>query len=589
MDNDRTGALGVEAVKTYILNAGYMKSDIRHNDNIPIWDGDIYVYSCEDDLNNNNFSFRVPTQVKSHFYGSGKFPENVRFSIDTKNLKNYSAEGGVIFFFVYVRKNESQIYVEYLTRKKIKNTLKGKENQKTISVQFNRIATDTNIFLQELRSWNLQRQYIVKSITDFNPQETLELIFDKNRYGLHDASEKQISHFLASHSVDVLIRNKDSNDLYYPEEGRLKISKLEKVDGTISYHNTQICVEFTKMDCGSGYLYTIHGGWLSIFKPLNSDICISFNVNYKYSTFREVSQMAHIMNLILNSKRITIDNEVLQIPTFNDSDKEFINLRKTIDFWLRFDRLCKVLHIFHDFSVKYLSTEDINKFEMLYAAYIDKKEVTSSRTDNHISLTILCDLHILSYVNITHDNKARLTSFSDNLMVAYKSSDNSQKPLIATTFSAAFSYEYIPSNIQLDNICAAYTEAYNQNPDLINRANFDLLNLINHFDRTQYPELLHASLQLSQWILSHCEEESERIHRLNHIQILIRNGDKLSDETIDWLSSIYDKSDDQFEKFVCAILLNEHYRAKRIFLNFSEQDKLTISNWPILKLFNTNM
>ena len=41
MDNDRIGGLGVTAVNNYIWNAGFMKPDIRHHDNIPIWDGDI--------------------------------------------------------------------------------------------------------------------------------------------------------------------------------------------------------------------------------------------------------------------------------------------------------------------------------------------------------------------------------------------------------------------------------------------------------------------------------------------------------------------------------------------------------------------
>lgn len=588
MDNDRIGGLGVNAVNNYIWNVGFMKPDIRHHDNIPIWDGDIYVYSTEDDLKNNNFSYRVPTQVKSHnFQSDDDFPPTVSFPIEVNNLYNYLAEGGVVFFLVYVRKYESQIYVAYLTKRKIKNILKGKEIQGTITISFSKITQEENVFLNELYSFNLQRRYSTKPLVDFDPNETIEIIFDKERYGLEKAADEEVHRYLASHSVDLLFKTSDS-EIYYPEEGRISLSNLVEIIGLIKFGSLEITTLYKKITTATGYLYVVENGWLTLIKPFDSSQFVSLNLDHKFTKFSTAVRTAFIMDSLLKTNTVCFGDELLVLPPYNKEDENFKTLKRSIDFWLRFKQLCEILHVYHDFNVEGLTDEDIEKFNMLYAAYVRKKEVTTTIAENHLTLTVIKDLRVVSLVKVTHHNKARLVDFSEQMVVAYRCDDLPEKQLLATPFTAAFAYDNIPSNIQLDNICASYTEALKHNPLLIDRANLDLLNLISHYDKTNRNELLVAANQLSDWILSNCDKEVSYIHRLNSLQIKIRMQQTITDEDIEWLSDRYDNTDNNSEKFVCAVLLKEFYRAERIFKHLSIDEQNTVSSWPIMNLYKYN-
>lgn len=583
MDNDRIGGLGVNAVDRYLLNSGFMKADIRHHDNIPIWDGDIYVYATEDDLNNNNFKYRVPVQVKSHYHANGEFPETTQYGIEVSNLHNYLAEGGVIFFYVFVRKKESQIFVNYLTRRKIKQLLKGKETQQTIQVSFSQMPDDENLFIRELDSFNFQRRYTTKPLNDFNPENTLEVILDVERYGLNPQETEKNLQFLATHHVDILFRDKGGEELFYPEEGRVSLSKIEKFVGLNHNGNFPDFFYFSKICAADGYWYIVEDGWLKFHRSFDSFNSSVF-LNFTCTTFRETVRKFKIIKGLCSSSQITLGEDRLQYSPFETNPK-FEHTKDFINFWLKLDELCAVIHIYHDFDVSNLTQADIEKLKMLYHAYVEKKEVTSSLQENHLSLTVVGDLRIVSWLKITHDNKARLFNIDEQMAVAYQNSNHPGRHLLATSYTALFSYDEIPSNIQLDNICAAYSQAKLQNPYIIEQANLDLLLLIKHFDKTQRRELLKAAVKFAKWIVDNCEDEERHIHRINELQLILREGKEIPEIDKDWLATNYEDTDNKLEKLCCAVLLKERSRAQHIFNSLKGDDKDAFPCWPIYKLY----
>lgn len=64
---------------------------------------------------------------------------------------------------------------------------------------------------------------------------------------------------------------------------------------------------------------------------------------------------------------------------------------------------------------------------------------------------------------------------------------------------------------------------------------------------------------------------------------------KISAEDIEWLTDRYDNSDNKLEKFVCAVILKEYYRAGRIFKNLSIDEQNTVSSWPIMNLYKSQI
>lgn len=587
MDNDRIGGLGITCVNEYIWNSGYMKPVIRHHDNIPIWDGDIYVYATENDLNNNNFLFRVPTQVKSHYHESGDFPNMPSFPIETKNLNNYLAEGGVIFFLVYIRKDDSQIYVNYLSKAKIKEIIKGKEKQNSISIKFNKITNNAIEFTRELESFNLQRRFNIRPLLFYSKDDNIEIVFDKNKYGLENANEDELSEFIATHSIDILFKPLNENEYYYPEEGRFTLQRVEDCVGIIRFGKYTFRTYYRTINSHFGKHYIIENGWLIFTQPYDRKSTASMRLNYELKKFKDIVHVSEILINLFKTTEISFnEKDLIRILPFNKNNSDYKSIYRAANFWLKFKRLCDILHIYHDFEISDINEEDLRKINMLYEAYINKKEVTTSIHVDHLSMTVIKDLHILSLVKVTHDNKARLLDFADQMVVAYRNEVDS-KLLIATPFSAVFAYNVIPSNIQLDNICAAYSEALKINPNLIDQANLDLLNLINHYDRTQKKELLLAASRLANWILENCSEDNLHIHKINILQIKIRLGESFSENEIEGLTTRYEETEDKIEKFILTILLNEPYRAKSLYNQLSTEEKQQVANWPIMNLYNS--
>lgn len=592
MDTDRIGGIGVTCVNQYIWSSGYMKPDIRHHDNIPIWDGDIYVYATENDLNNNNFKFRVPTQVKSHYHESGDFPNMPSFPIETKNLNNYLAEGGVIFFLVYIREYESQIYVNYLSKAKIKEIIKGKEKQESISIKFTKITNDESEFISELESFNLQRRFNTRPLLNYNKNEKLEIVFDKKKYGLENANEEEFSQFIATHSIDILFKPSNENEYYYPEEGRLTLQRVEDCIGLVRFGKYNFRTYYRKINSQFGKHYIIENGWLIFTQPYDRSVTASMRLNYEFTKFKDIVRVSEILINLFKTTEISFnEKDTILIQPFDKSNPDYKSIFNAANFWLKFKRLCDVLHIYHDFYISDFDDEDIKKIIMLYEAYVNKKEVTTANLDDHLTMTVIKNLNILSLVKITRKNKARLLDFAEQMVVAYKQSEGNgndnknNEMLIATPFSAAFAHDVIPSNIQLDNICAAYSEALKINPNLIDRANIDLLNLINHYDKTQRKELLDAAFKLSNWILQNCGENNYHIHKINILQLKIRMGESFSEKEIEWLTLRYEDTEDKVEKFILTILLKETYRSKRLYNQLSSEEKENIANWPIMHLF----
>lgn len=93
---------GVSKLSEVLRRTDYLEPFIPENDKTPVWDGDVYVY------NSNSFPHRkdslqgrVSVQVKGHKVQ--QLPgEQVKYSVDIRDLKAFQKDGGAIFFNVYI-------------------------------------------------------------------------------------------------------------------------------------------------------------------------------------------------------------------------------------------------------------------------------------------------------------------------------------------------------------------------------------------------------------------------------------------------------------------------------------------------------
>ena len=114
-------SMAVTAIKNLIAWNNYLTSFINDKDKEPSWDGNIYVYSTPTNTHNKkDLVGRVPVQVKGHI-SCGDFPDEVSYSVDTSDLRNYLHDGGIIYFVVYLNTNN---HTECVAPFRIKKSVK---------------------------------------------------------------------------------------------------------------------------------------------------------------------------------------------------------------------------------------------------------------------------------------------------------------------------------------------------------------------------------------------------------------------------------------------------------------------------------
>ena len=157
MDNTIIENKGVNAVEDYLTDTGVIVPYIVRNNTLPIWDGEVFVYRNQK-INNTNFEFRIPVQVKAH---TSRIPKIVTQSIPIVNLEKFYDDGGVVLFSVYIKKNgQKDIYCAFLGRSELKKILKaGNGKQINKAVPLVKAPKNHRDLLRKLKSIDLQRKH----------------------------------------------------------------------------------------------------------------------------------------------------------------------------------------------------------------------------------------------------------------------------------------------------------------------------------------------------------------------------------------------------------------------------------------------
>ena len=139
MDADKE-IVAVDTVSLAIATSGNFKPDIKKNDKLPSWDGEILVYLSNKKEKKGLYDV-IPVQVKGTERDSrvaGRF----KYSVQTADLRNFleCRSGTTLFFVVYIHEGKEEticdIYYEKFLPFDLKHILKEYENQDTVTITF---------------------------------------------------------------------------------------------------------------------------------------------------------------------------------------------------------------------------------------------------------------------------------------------------------------------------------------------------------------------------------------------------------------------------------------------------------------------
>ena len=381
MDSKKIEELATNKVRDKITQTDKLSPYINENDKTPAWDGTVLLYK---DVNHpkENIVGKVDVQIKGELNNDFN-KKTISFSVEIVDINIYKNNGGVIFFVVYINKNDNdlrKIYYETLTPLKIKSYLTGKENQQWVTIT--------------LKEFSANKKNI----------ESIFINFYNDSFKQHSFNDESFI------SLDLLTKRKDIQSisceiLDYPNENGLKnpidilldndICFYAKFEGSpiphpIDLNNFNLAIikqngtVFTNGKAYNNYAKTIQikdkailkfGESLSMIFTNESDC---WKITYKPTDFlsHRIVDLDFLINA-LEAKGINFGKNELTIPLSELETNYKIDLdsmRKELELYRKIQHFLDILHITEDLNFGII--ENWNELILYVEGVVDKKPIS---------------------------------------------------------------------------------------------------------------------------------------------------------------------------------------------------------------------
>lgn len=585
---------GVGAVNSIFNRMGYIRAYINSDDTMPVWDGNLMVYNDRTNFTNEHLKFTVSLQVKAHEYTEDKFPDETSYDIEICNLRNYLVDGGVVFFNVLVGPKGSQVYVNYLTKTKIRELLKTAKGDTQRRVKFQKLPRKYSEVVPHLRTLHLQKTHSLIPYDQLQKHKNVQWAIDP--YGLTpDANPLE---YITTHPVNILAFIEGSTTPLYVGNGAAHISSVSLPETTkVSVAGKTFFNGYTHIVEGPRHTYKIGKSVSIIFqRSRESKIDITISAELAADNLLELLNEIEFILAMFENKTISFNENVLELQGMKVDKATLKEWRAKLKFWKEVEQLFALLDIDEPIDKPLeLEEDEINRVQALIAGILYGRTVTGKggMKEDHLEWVSFSNIRVLVFAQYLSDNRYKLYNIFGKLSAFYKDVDGVNKS--ASIYSKVIAEDILASNVNWSNLVKSYQEVIKVNHDFYERANWDVLWLIKLYDKHQRITILDAATDLLSWIMETDKKTSwYNVWKYNYLQINARRGIALNLEDKEWLldqeEEIPTKKDiDDTQKrqtlFAIQVLLSDYSKAKRLYNRLSDDEKQFVSGLPIFTLY----
>ena len=325
MNREAIEIIALSKLKTKISLLEYTIPEIPDNDKSPSWDGFIKLYEKRNQAGKQNL-IRIPVQVKGH-YETPPYSDYITFSIEKYDLENYLNERGCIFFVIYIDENENyKIYFQNLTRLKIRRILKGKENQKHISIQLEKFPDDKDsaldIFFNFVSDMELNFPNQDITIADVFEGKLKGSGFDSFNISYHGVKYKNDPWGAFINTKPTLCLKNSVAGIIIPIETDYEVILMSKGTAPVSINNIKYYDDF-EIIRKQGEKFSVNLG--KSFKIDFNGTNAKFHYETKGNLHERIQDTKFIISLLSN-KEIRIGNCSLKCP-LGENEQKLINAK----------------------------------------------------------------------------------------------------------------------------------------------------------------------------------------------------------------------------------------------------------------------
>lgn len=573
------------AIKDAIASTDILSPFINEHDKEPSWDGFIYIYSNK--KKSKDGLKRVPVQVKGTV--KSKIPKKeIKYEIETVDLKNYLDDGGVLYLVVYFspKGDRNQIYFASLLPVKIRSLLEQANNKKTVKIKCSPLPLENEALASLFINFHRERQsqssfanYKLYSVEELDNQGLLDELkfsvsgygnYAKNTFNLLFQDDLYMYASIKGLSIPIPV-----NDVISNVKGLLTLKEPVTVQGKTFYNSCKAIYSKNKTEYIVG----------SAFSLSVSDNKIVFKMNLSDYLDEQVKDIEFFLalynNRAFNIGASTVELNKIQIEYSSDRKE---TLERQLAFCQKTILLFGKLGIDSHFDLSKLEIKDYRNLERLEKAIIDDAVITDWKSGLPLLLKLtISNLSIPLVLKEEGSGNYRVSDFvRDNTFELIRELDGGNIP--TTRFAILSPQDYVDISSMDYNCLIESVLLYKNQPTFFDESNRILLHLISAYDLDESrQDTIKCAEKLSEIIVEKADDANMEIAVLNNLQIKKRLGTLLA-EDIQHLKMITDNVENPVDCRIAAhLLLDESEKAKAMLAKSGDSMQEEFKSYPIVR------
>lgn len=587
--------VSINKLTDQLTSCELLTPEVHANDKTPSWDGEIRVHKTSDGT--KKIFGRVPIQVKGTFK-TDLTKDNISYPVDIADLQNYSGNGGVLYFVIYIAGYfEFKIYYSKLLPLDIASLLNThKHNKSTINVSFKAFpsfnpADMTGICINFAN--DMKKQYSFSDIMSSGGTWHMgnTKIDDYSHYSISHIHTKADStntfDYLLNNSVCVYGHIQGMENIAFPL-ATVEICEIgRKIDFPIYLGEQQYFKSIT-------VIKDKHGEYACLGKGIKINMD-SYKIDFKArGTLNEqINEFTFLANLskcscvtggLEKESILEFDSEIIK--------KESANLNNYLKSLQQVQKVLEFFGVNEDLEIENMSEESKRHLEALEMAYLHSGKISFAEELPKAVYILLevSNLHIALFSKKLSAGHYKLRSFFDSGAGIDKSelhfkNDKSDDILIVPAskfFMIAtkdlgsisnFKQEKFVSDIMKYPLTDRYADMVNERG----------LALLDAFDSDGKGDMLESAIALFSWL--HEKFGDIDIYTINLFQSYKRTRSLTVDEK-DKLFEIADHNASNYAvQFSISTLVENKIDCDFYFSKTGEDGQARIATWPIYSLY----
>lgn len=578
--------LSVDGLSRFLAKSPRIAPFINENDKMPIWDGELILYSKEGNKAEDVIG-KISCQVKGKYKKDA--PSIIKYNVKKYELENYLRDGGLIFFVVYLNEESETYYYAKLEPVRIRKYLKDSDGKASISISLEKLPTDHSIIERDFRQFLRDCQYQAGAV--FRPVVQMEDIArSRKRFRLVGENPKGDSPFVAiTKGYHYLYSCDENGNIEDPiGEGEFKIELTKEVASSIDFEGITVPAKVAlRLKDGGAFLEV--GSFFRYELPAVGcrDAMMTVSLNDSAGV-RERYLALHLMLLFHEHSSFRIGSVERSCAEFILSDKDLARIHSELTLVDDVVALLDFLHVKEDFDIYALSEHDRKQLSVVNDAIINHRALALTE-DQRMPCTRSLQIGPLSLLFVQVEEKGQFYIYdfftANTIEVCAKMSEDGVQLSRYSSLSAE-DFAFV-SNLDSSRILASYKSLPLINSDVVDTINYDVLKMILAVDnpKCKHPELLDVAMSVMEWLVGlECGLQKD-VYQINRLQILKRKR-SLSYEEKEEIIAMSERENANDElKFCCALLMDDQIKAAFHFRKLSSDMQAFYKSLPIFKFW----